>query len=74
MGSLNINLAVVNFLPIPILDGGHMAFLIYEGIFRRKPTERMILAANYLGLLLILSLMLFVFGLDILRMLGLVNV
>lgn len=73
MGSLNINLAVVNFLPIPILDGGHMVFLLYEGIMRRKPTERMILAANYLGLLMILSLMLFVFGLDIFRMAGLAD-
>lgn len=73
MGSLNINLAVVNFLPIPILDGGHMAFLTYEAIMRRKPTEKMILAANYFGLLLILSLMLFVFGLDIFRMAGMVD-
>jgi len=32
---LSANLAIVNFLPIPILDGGHMLFLAYEGIFRR---------------------------------------
>lgn len=70
IGSLSINLAVVNFLPIPILDGGHMVFLTYELFLRRKPTERMILAANYLGLAFILTLMLFVFGLDILRILG----
>ena len=34
---LSINLAIFNFLPIPILDGGHMAFLIYEMIFRKQP-------------------------------------
>jgi regulator of sigma E protease len=50
-----------------------MAFLTYEAIMRRKPTEKMILAANYFGLLLILSLMLFVFGLDIFRMAGMVD-
>ncbi|MFO0945252.1 MAG: RIP metalloprotease RseP [Planctomycetota bacterium] len=70
LGSLSINLAVVNFLPIPILDGGHMALLTYELITRRKPTERMVLAANYLGLCLILGLMVVVFGLDIMRLLG----
>lgn len=70
LGSLSINLAVVNFLPIPILDGGHMALLTYELLTRRKPTERMVLAANYLGLCLILGLMVVVFGLDIMRLLG----
>ncbi|MCA9171594.1 MAG: site-2 protease family protein, partial [Planctomycetales bacterium] len=37
---LSANLAVVNFLPIPVLDGGHAMFLLYEGIFRRPVNER----------------------------------
>ena len=38
LGLISINLAVVNFLPIPVLDGGHMVFLIYEKI-RGKPAS-----------------------------------
>lgn len=67
LGMININLAVINFLPIPILDGGHMVFLIYEGIFRRKPSERFQFLANNLGFFLIVLVMIFVFGLDIYR-------
>lgn len=67
---LNINLAVINFLPIPILDGGHMFFLTYELIFRKPPSDRLVLAANYLGLAMILSLMIFVLSLDVLRLRG----
>ena len=39
---LSANLAVINFLPIPLLDGGHMAFLICEGIMRRPVSERVV--------------------------------
>jgi regulator of sigma E protease len=39
---LSANLAVINFLPIPVLDGGHMVFLILEGIFRRPVDERIV--------------------------------
>jgi regulator of sigma E protease len=62
---LSANLAVVNFLPIPVLDGGHMVFLIYEWVTGRPPSERVVIALSYLGLILILSLMLWVFGLDL---------
>lgn len=62
---LSANLAVVNFLPIPVLDGGHMVFLLYEMVFRKPPSETVVAALSYLGLGLILSLMLFVFGLDL---------
>lgn len=68
LGIISVNLAVVNFLPIPILDGGHMVFLIYEWL-RGKPASQAILAiANYTGLFLIASLMLFVIFLDIQRL------
>ena len=66
---LSANLAVVNFLPIPLLDGGHMLFLIYEGIYRRPAPERLVIAAHTIGFLFIVSLMAFVIGLDI----GLIN-
>ncbi len=62
---LSANLAVVNFLPIPVLDGGHMVFLMYELVRRKPPSEAVVAALSYLGLALILSLMLFVFGLDL---------
>lgn len=61
---LSANLAVINFLPIPLLDGGHMMFLILEGIMRRPVSERVVVAFHYLGFLFIISLMLFVLGLD----------
>jgi regulator of sigma E protease len=62
---LSANLAVVNFLPIPVLDGGHMVFLLYELIRRKPPSEAVVGVLSYLGLALILSLMFFVFGLDL---------
>jgi regulator of sigma E protease len=65
IGLINVNLAVVNFLPIPVLDGGHMVFLLYEGIFRRKPNERILEAITRVGFACILALMLFVIYLDI---------
>lgn len=66
---IGANLAVINFLPIPVLDGGHMVFLAYEGIRGKPPGERIHLALSYLGLLFILGLMIFVLGLDIQRLL-----
>ena len=65
LGFLSVNLAVINFLPIPVLDGGHMVFLLWEGITRKPPSEKVVLAASMLGLCLVLGLMLFVIGLDV---------
>ncbi len=65
---LSANLAVLNFLPIPVLDGGHMMFLIYEGIRGRPASERTMSILTYLGLVFILVLMVFVIGLDITRL------
>lgn len=70
IGMLNINLAVINFLPIPILDGGHMVFLTYELLMRRKPSERVVGVANWVGLALIGFLMIFVIGQDISHFIG----
>ncbi len=65
LGLLSINLAVLNFLPIPVLDGGHMVFLVWEAITRKRPSERVVIAATYLGMLFVLGLMLFVIYLDL---------
>jgi regulator of sigma E protease len=67
---LSANLAVINFLPIPVLDGGHAMFLLYEGIFRRPVNERVAFGLTMAGLCLILGLMLFVIGLDVWRLSG----
>lgn len=65
LGFLSVNLAVLNFLPIPVLDGGHMVFLCWEGITRKKPNEQVLAAATYVGMIFVLGLMLFVLYLDI---------
>ena len=65
LGFLSINLAVINFLPIPVLDGGHMVFLLYEGVTRRKPNENVIKYAITLGLIMIASLFALVMYLDL---------
>lgn len=67
LGMISVNLAVINFLPIPVLDGGHFVFLVYEGIFRKPAPERIRVATTYIGLLLLVSLMLFVIVLDVRR-------
>lgn len=64
---LSANLAVINFLPIPVLDGGHMMFLAYEGIFRKPLTEKWFMRLTYAGFAFILLLMVFVIGLDVNR-------
>ncbi len=67
---ISANLAVINFLPIPVLDGGHMVFLAWEGIFGRPPSERVQGSLTYAGLALILGLIVFVNALDVQRFLG----
>lgn len=62
---LSANLAVINFLPIPLLDGGHMVLLIVEGILRRPLSERIVVALHTLGFVFIIGLMLFVLALDV---------
>lgn len=62
---LSANLAVVNFLPIPVLDGGHMMFLAYEGLFRRPVTPQVQNLLMLFGFVFIIGLMLFVVAMDI---------
>jgi len=67
LGIIGVNLAVINFLPIPVLDGGHMVFLIYEWIRGKPAPETVRIGATYLGLAVILSLMILVIYLDVKR-------
>ncbi|MEX0773344.1 MAG: RIP metalloprotease RseP [Balneolales bacterium] len=67
---LSITLAIMNILPIPMLDGGHLMFLIYEGITRREPSMRVKMALQQIGFILLIGLMIFVTFNDILRYVG----
>ena len=69
LGMLSVSLAVLNFLPIPVLDGGHFVFLCWEGIRGKPASERVVIAANYVGLALVLSLMIWVLYMDISKLL-----
>lgn len=64
---LSITLAIMNILPIPALDGGHLMFLIYEGITRREPSAKVRMALQQIGFLILIVLMIFVTFNDILR-------
>ena len=65
LGYLSINLAIVNFLPIPVLDGGHMVFLLWEGISRRKPNAKVIGWAHGIGIIFIIAGFAYVMYLDV---------
>ena len=67
---LSIILAFMNILPIPALDGGHVLFLLYEMITRRKPSETFMIRAEYVGFGLLILLMVIANLNDILRWLG----
>jgi regulator of sigma E protease len=65
---LSIILAVMNILPIPALDGGHVLFLLFEVITGRKPSDKFLEYAQIGGMILILALLLYANGNDILRL------
>ena len=67
---LSIILAFMNILPIPALDGGHVLFLVYEMITRRKPSEQFMIRAEYVGFGILILLMVMANLNDILRWLG----
>lgn len=62
---LSIALAFMNILPIPALDGGHVMFLLYEIISGRKPNDKLLEKAQIVGMILLLSLLVFANGNDI---------
>lgn len=66
---LSIMLGVMNLLPIPGLDGGHIVFLIFEMVSGRKPSDRFLMVMQMVGMFLLLMLMMLAFGNDITRLL-----
>ncbi|MDE6217710.1 MAG: RIP metalloprotease RseP, partial [Muribaculaceae bacterium] len=65
---LSVALAFMNILPIPALDGGHVMFLLYEVIFRRKPSEKFLERAQIAGMCLLILLLVYANGMDIVRL------
>lgn len=68
LGLFSIMLGVMNLLPIPGLDGGHIVFLLFEIITGRKPSDRFMVGAQIVGMILLLALMMLAFGNDIGRL------
>jgi regulator of sigma E protease len=64
---ISINLAILNLMPVPVLDGGHLMFLSIEALKRKPLSEKIMLAANKVGMALLLLLITFVFYNDIIR-------
>lgn len=65
---LSVALAFMNIIPIPGLDGGHVMFLLYEVIFRRKPSDKFLEYAQMIGMGLLILLLLYANGMDIVRL------
>ncbi len=66
-GLISMILAFMNLLPIPALDGGHVIFLLYEMISGRAPSDRFLENAQKVGMVVLLALMVFAIGNDILK-------
>ena len=64
---LSIILAFMNILPIPALDGGHVLFLLYEIVTRRKPSDKFLERAQIVGMILLFALLIWANFNDVLR-------
>ena len=69
LGMLSVMLGVMNLLPIPGLDGGHILFTVFEMLTGRKPSDKFMAVAQMVGMVLLLLLMMLAFGNDIGRLL-----
>lgn len=67
LASFSIWLGFINILPIPALDGGHVMFLLYEMISRKKPSQRVLETGQIIGFVLVMGLTLFTLGNDLFR-------
>ena len=65
---LSLILAIMNLLPIPLLDGGHLLFLVLEAVFRKEPSHKVREVAQYIGLAIILGIMILAFWSDFRRL------
>ena len=70
MAMFSVNLFLLNLLPVPVLDGGHAMFILYEMVARRKPPERFQLWATQIGFLALLGLMGWVLVMDVMHVVG----
>ena len=61
-------LGVMNLIPIPALDGGHILFTLYEIITRRKPSDKFLEVMQIIGMILLFALMILAFGNDIFKL------
>ena len=64
---ISIILAFMNFLPIPMLDGGYVVFILYEMITRKQPSEKFMEYTNYVGMIFLFGLMIYANGNDVFR-------
>jgi regulator of sigma E protease len=71
MALLSVNLAVLNLLPIPVLDGGHLLFLLIEAVRRRPLSMESRIRWTKVGFVVIIMLMVFALGNDLIRAIGL---
>ncbi len=70
MAVLSVNLGFVNLLPLPALDGGRLAFLVYEAITKKKPNAKVENIIHTVGFVLLMGLMVFICFNDVLRCIG----
>ena len=70
---ISVNLGILNLFPIPVLDGGHIVFNIYEIIFKKPVSDRVFVGLSYAGMALLFTLMAFTIINDFLRMFGAYN-
>jgi len=66
---VSVNLAVINILPFPALDGGRIMFVLYEMIFKKKANQKLEIIVNNVGMILLLGLILVITVGDVGRLL-----
>ncbi|MCF0254434.1 MAG: RIP metalloprotease RseP [Duodenibacillus sp.] len=71
LAAVSVGLGVINLFPVPVLDGGHLMFYLYEIAMRRKPSPRAALIGQRIGLAFVLGLSLFALGNDFVKIFGL---
>ena len=67
-GIVSVNLAIVNILPFPALDGGRIIFVLYEMITKKRANQKFEAAVNNFGMLILLSLIVIITGADVMRL------
>lgn len=67
---ISVNLGILNLFPIPVLDGGHIVFNLYEAVFKKPVNERVFVGLSYFGMACLFALMAFTIINDFLRMFG----